>query len=111
MIKCHVLETDPGELQDNTPAQVAITIASVSSVVTLLCVAVIVLLLCKLSKKNKKDPTVKEEENPDYGTYYYASGDRRRDVMEVNLSEKWPLYCPQGSGTLRQQLLMMHGNA
>ena len=26
-------------------------------------------------------------------------------------SEKWPLYCPQGSGTLRQQLLMMHGIA
>ena len=24
---------------------------------------------------------------------------------------KWPLYCPQGSGTLRQQLLMMHGIA
>ena len=23
--------------------------------------------------------------------------------------KKWPLYCPQGSGTLRQQLLMMHG--
>ena len=25
--------------------------------------------------------------------------------------KKWPLYCPQGSGTLRQQLLMMHGIA
>ena len=25
--------------------------------------------------------------------------------------EKWPLYCPQGSGTLRQQLLMTHGIA
>ena len=25
--------------------------------------------------------------------------------------QKWPLYCPQGSGTLRQQLLMMHGIA
>ena len=23
-------------------------------------------------------------------------------------SKKWPLYCPQGSGTLRQQLSMMH---
>ena len=23
--------------------------------------------------------------------------------------KKWQLYCPQGSGTLRQQLLMMHG--
>ena len=26
-------------------------------------------------------------------------------------SKKWPLYCPQGSGTLRQQLLMMQGIA
>ena len=26
-------------------------------------------------------------------------------------NKKWPLYCPQGSGTLRQQLLMMHGIA
>ena len=25
--------------------------------------------------------------------------------------QKWPLYCPQGSGTLRQQILMMHGIA
>ena len=25
--------------------------------------------------------------------------------------KKWPLYCPQGSGTLRQQLLMIHGIA
>ena len=25
--------------------------------------------------------------------------------------QKWPLYCPQGSGTLRQQLLMFHGIA
>lgn len=87
MTKCHILETDPGELQDNTSAKVAIIIASVSSVVTLLCVAVIVFLLCKLSKKNKKIPVVKEEENPDYGTYYYASGDRRGEVMEVNFSE------------------------
>ena len=76
MMKCHVSETHAEEL-----------IASVSSVVTLLCIVVIVFLLCKLSKKNKKDPVVKEEENPDYGTYYYASGDRREDVMEVNFSE------------------------
>ena len=27
---------------------------------------------------------MKEEDNPDYGTYYYADGDRRQDVMEVN---------------------------
>ena len=25
--------------------------------------------------------------------------------------KKWPLYCPQGSGTLRQQLLIMQGIA
>ena len=32
--------------------------------------------------------------------------------VEVFLkSKKWPLYCPQGSGTLRQQLLMMYGIA
>ena len=27
------------------------------------------------------------------------------------LEQKWPLYCPQGSGMLRQQLLMMHSIA
>ena len=27
------------------------------------------------------------------------------------LHEKMALYCPKGSGTLRQQLLMMHGDA
>ena len=32
------------------------------------------------------------------------------DYME-RIIKKWPLYCPQGSGTLRQQLLMMHGIA
>ena len=26
-------------------------------------------------------------------------------------SKKWPFYCPQGSGTLRQQLSIMHGIA
>ena len=25
--------------------------------------------------------------------------------------KKWPFYCPQGSGKLRQQLFMMHGIA
>ena len=30
-------------------------------------------------------------------------------TIEVT-NKKRPLYCPQGSGTLRQQLLMMHGN-
>ena len=29
----------------------------------------------------------------------------------LSCNQKWPLYCPQGSGTLRQQLLMMHGIA
>ena len=28
--------------------------------------------------------------------------------VKAILCEKWPLYCPEGSGTLRQQLLMMH---
>ena len=26
----------------------------------------------------------KEDDNPDYGTYYYTNGDRRQDVMEVS---------------------------
>ena len=30
------------------------------------------------------ESVVKEEDNPDYGTYYYADGDRRQDVMDVN---------------------------
>ena len=40
--------------------------------------------LCKRCKKTTIEPVVKEEDNPDYGTYYYADGDRRQDVMEVN---------------------------
>ena len=32
-------------------------------------------------------------------------------VMKAPFYQKWPLYCPRGSGTLRQQLLMMHGIA
>ena len=32
-------------------------------------------------------------------------------VIESLNIKKWPLYCPQGSGTLRQQLLMMPGIA
>ena len=36
---------------------------------------------------------------------------RRREKVGLCLETKWPLYCPQGSGTLRQQLLMMHGIA
>ena len=84
-MRWHVSEIFGEGLQDNTSAQVAMIIASVSFVVTLMCI--VVFLLCKLSKKNKREPVVKEEENPDYGTYYYASGDRREDVMEVNFSE------------------------
>ena len=29
--------------------------------------------------------------------------------MNVTLKKKMALYCPWGSGTLRQQLLIMHG--
>ena len=32
-------------------------------------------------------------------------------MSKMCLLKKWPLYCPQGSGTLRQQLLLMHGIA
>merc|ERR1712020_42914 len=35
----------------------------------------------------------------------------RRGRPSSGEGKKWPLYCPQGSGTLRQQLLMMHGIA
>ena len=29
-------------------------------------------------------------------------------VMMITMAIKMAIYCPQGSGTLRQQLLMMH---
>ena len=32
-------------------------------------------------------------------------------TFDLGMPQKWPIYCPQGSGTLRQQLLMMHGIA
>ena len=50
----------------------------------LLCMSV-AFFLFKRCKKTAKEPVVKEEDNPDYGTYYYADGDRRQDVMEVNI--------------------------
>ena len=33
------------------------------------------------------------------------------EQTSAGIEQKWPLYCPQGSGTLRQQLLMMQGIA
>ena len=51
----------------------------------LLCISVLAFFLFKRSKKTAREPVVKEEDNPDYGTYYYADGDRRQDVMEVNI--------------------------
>ena len=42
-------------------------------------------------------------------------GEYQKRMIRPNLRksdcEKWPFYCPKGSGTLRQQLLMMHGIA
>ena len=30
--------------------------------------------------------------------------DQNLQLLRVSICKKWPLYCPQGSGTLRQQL-------
>ena len=40
---------------------------------------------CKLQEKCCKSAInmEKEDQNPDYGTYYHEDGDRRLDVMEV----------------------------
>ena len=59
-------------------------VAIISNILILVCISVLVLFLCKRCKKTTIEPVVKEEDNPDYGTYYYADGDRRQDVMEVN---------------------------
>ena len=59
-------------------------VAIISNILILVCISVLVLFLCKRCKKTTIEPAVKEEDNPDYGTYYYADGDRRQDVMEVN---------------------------
>ena len=61
-----------------------IVVAMISNVLILVCISVLVFFLCKRRKKTTIEPVVKEEDNPDYGTYYYADGDRRQDVMEVN---------------------------
>ena len=57
----------------------------VGTVLVLLCLLALVIFFVIRSKKTTTVPVVKEEDNPDYGTYYYADGDRRVDVMEVNL--------------------------
>ena len=66
-------------------ATASITISIISMFLMLLCISVLALFLFKRSKKTARAPVVKEEDNPDYGTYYYADGDRRQDVMEVNI--------------------------
>ena len=57
----------------------------IGNILILVGSSVLVFFLCKRRKKTTIEPVVKEEDNPDYGTYYYADGDRRQDVMEVNL--------------------------
>ena len=59
-------------------------VAIISNVLIIVSISVLVLFLFKHRKKTTIEPGVKEEDNPDYGTYYYADGDRRQDVMEVN---------------------------
>ena len=66
-------------------ATASITISIISMFFMLLCISVLAFFLFKRSKKTTRTPVVKEEDNPDYGTYYYADGDRRQDVMEVNI--------------------------
>ena len=65
-------------------ATAPITISIISMLLMLLCMSV-AFFLFKRSKKTARAPVVKEEDNPDYGAYYYADGDRRQDVMEVNI--------------------------
>ena len=67
----------------------------VGTVLVLLCLLALVIFFVRRSKKTATGPVVKEEDNPDYGTYYYADGDRRQDVMEVNfyLSEWYHFNC------------------
>ena len=57
----------------------------VGTVLVLLVLLALLIFFVIRSKKTAMAPVVKEEDNPDYGTYYYADGDRRQDVMEVNL--------------------------
>ena len=48
----------------------------------------------------QKDPPVKSYDQISFSADF-----------PIIIIKKWPLYCPQGSGTLRQQLLMVHGIA
>ena len=38
----------------------------------------------------------------------FAPAEMTKPVDQAAVNEKIAIYCPQGSGTLRQQLLMMH---
>ena len=59
----------------------------------------------------------KLEGNHCWGIRSFSGEKRRNENVQIwtgihySVFKKWPLYCPQGSGTLRQQLLMMHGIA
>ena len=66
-------------------ATASITISIISMLLMLLCISLLAFFFFKRSKKAAKERVVKEEDNPDYGTYYYADGNRRQDVMEVNI--------------------------
>ena len=58
---------------------------SIPIAMTIVGLAYMVRTTCKLQEKCCKCciNLEKEDQNPDYGTYYYADGDRRLDVMEV----------------------------
>ena len=73
----------------------ALASSIVSTVLLLLFLLALVIFFVRRSKKTTTGPVVKEEDNPDYGTYYYADGDRRQDVMEVNfyLSKWYHCHC------------------
>ena len=56
---------------------------SIITILMLFCIALLAFFLFRRYKKTTMIPVVKAEDNPDYGTYYYADGDKRSDVMEV----------------------------
>ena len=62
------------------------------------------------AERNEERGNVLRHQNTFLIANYAEPGEVNFDIFRTwgNLLEKIAIYCPQGSGTLRQQLLMMH---
>ena len=75
-LKTNFLPGSSGERnKDSATDDLTIAIASVGSIIALLCVGVFVLFLCKRKNNKREEVIAQGDENPVYGMYYFANGE------------------------------------